>query len=194
MERHAREKYVSNTEESRAKLVEHIINSTDNDGLINLARVGLTNHYIDCDQHFIDDYYHTFGDEDPDLVDAEEDSVVYVHGNHSNICIIGEIHIPKKSEVIMITHNIIDEEYGDSFDDITKLWDAQIDIEKAGDRFSSFPDSCICIPFNVGEHTHLANQVLKQILINNKVENVIFGCSNSFIKPEEFFVSYLGIK
>ena len=192
----SRDKYVANTYESREKLVDHIIASSDLSELRNIAKTGLINHYIDCDQHFLDDYYHTFQEEDPELngVQEEEDvgKITYYHGHHSNPCVVGEIIIPSSKgyqiKTVVITHNMICKEYGDNLSDITKVWDAQVKVESYGDRYSSEPDSCICIPVDLGEHTALANMLLKQILLDNNVEVVTLSQSYADqFKLEDFW-------
>jgi hypothetical protein len=179
----SRDKYVANTYESREKLVDQIIANSDSSQLRNIAKAGLISHYIDCDQHFIDDYYYTFKEEDVD-------KIAYYHGQHSNPCVIGEIYIPSGngSEVIAITHNMVYEFYGDSLCDITKVWDADVQIESTGyNRHDTDYDSCIHIPLDIGEHTSLGNMILKRILLDNNVEVVtLYQSYENRFKLEDF--------
>ena len=197
----SRDKYVPNTTENVDKLVRKVMEGMDFDTMWQSAYQGLTNHYIDQDQCFVDDYYETFPDEDPELNGVQEeveDKIVYYHGHHSNPCIIGEIYKPydRGSEVIAITHNRTYEDYGDNLCDITKLWDAHVQVELVGkgiNRFDSDYDTCIHIPLDIGEHTNLSNQVLKQILLNNNVDLVKIQHDGNQFTLEAFFVECLGI-
>ena len=198
----SRDKYVPNTKENIEKLVRKVMEGMDFDQMRESAYQGLTSHYIDQDQCFVEDYYETFPDEDPELncVQEEEavDKIVYYHGQHSNPCVVGEIHkhetvkmrdgsTQKSIEAIMITHNIICKDYDDNLSDITKVWDSQTQCEVCNSRYDTYPDTCIHIPLDIVEHTNLANQVLKQVLLDKGVEFV--NISNSIgnnITLEEF--------
>jgi hypothetical protein len=133
-----------------------------------------------------------------------KDKIIYYHG-HSNPCVVGEICIPTNLEqdpsgfeVIAITHNMIYQDYGDSLSDITKIWDAHVQIELTNiNRYDTDYDSCIHIPLNIGEYTTLSNQILKQILLDNNVRFVIIP--DHCIQPHlftlnEFNTKYLGVK
>jgi len=189
----SRDKYVPNTTENVEKLVRKVMESMDFDTMRQSAYQGLTNHYIDQDQSFIEDYYETFPDEDPELNDVQEeedlDKIVYYHDNHSNPCVVGEICIPgdRGSEVIVITHSMVYEDYGDNLCDITKVWDSHVQVESLGfDRYDTDYDTCIHIPLDIGEHTALANQVLRQILLDNNVEVVKLPDLANQFSLEEF--------
>ena len=195
----SRDKYVPNTTENVEKLVRKVMEGMDFDTIRQSAYQGLTNHYIDQDQCFVEDYYETFPDEDPELNGVQEeeaDKIVYYHGHHSNPCVVGEIHIPgeRGSEVIMITHNILCEDYDDNLSDITKVWDSQTQCEVYDNRYDTDPDTCIHIPLDIGEHTNLSNQVLKQILLNNNVDLVKIQYDGNQFTLNEFFTKCLGIK
>ena len=185
---HSIYKYVQNSSENIDKLVRKVMEDMDYDLLWESAQRGLTNHYIDNSDCFIEDYYETFPEEDPDIDGVQEDDtnkVVYYHGHHSNPCVVGEIYTSlsneKGVEVIAITHNMVYPLYGDNLCDITKVWDANVQIESTGrDRYDTDYDSCIHIPLDRGENTTLATQVLKQILINNKVEIVMLNNKDQF--------------
>lgn len=203
----SRDKYVSNTSENVEKLVRKVMEGMDFDTMWQSAYQGLTAHYIDQDQSFVEDYYETFPDEDPETNDVQEedkDKIVYYHGHHSNPCVVGEIHKPEtvKShdgssyrgiEAIMITHDIPCKDYDDNLSDITKIWDSQTQVEVCNFRYDTDPDTCIHIPLNIGEHTSLSNQVLKQILLNNNVEFVSFGSKDDLISLGNFLENNLGI-
>ena len=204
----SRDKYVPNTTENVEKLVRKVMEGMDFDTMWQSAYQGLTAHYIDQDQCFVEDYYETFPDEDPELNGVQEeeeaDKIIYYHGHHSNPCVVGEIHKPEivnKSdvpwhrgfEVIMITHDIICKDYDDNLSDITKVWDSQTQSEICNNRYDTDPDTCIHIPLNIGEHTSLSNQVLKQILLNNNVEFVSFGSKDNLISLSSFFKNNLGV-
>lgn len=205
----SRDKYVPNTIENVEKLVKKVIENMDFDTVLQSATMGLTSHYFDNDQCFVEDYYETFPDEDPELHGVQEeeeetDKIIYYHGHHSNPCVIGEIHkhetvkkldgSPHKSiEVIMITHDIICKDYDDNLSDITKIWDSQTQCEVCNSRYDTDPDTCIHIPLDIGEHTALANQVLKQILLNNKIEFVSFGSKDNLISLNNFLENNLGV-
>ena len=203
----SRDKYVSNTSENVEKLVRKVMEGMDFDTMWQSAYQGLTAHYIDQDQSFVEDYYETFPDEDPETNDVQEedkDKIVYYHGHHSNPCVVGEIHKPEtvKShdgssyrgiEAIMITHDIPCKDYDDNLSDITKIWDSQTQVEVCNFRYDTDPDTCIHIPLNIGEHTSLSNQVLKQILLNNNVEFVSFGSKDDLISLSNFLENNLGI-
>ena len=196
----SRDKYVPNTEVYVEKLVRKVLEKMDFDTMWQSAYQGLTNHYIDNDQCFVDDYYETFPNEDPELNVVQEEKVeekiIYYHGHHSNPCIVGEIVIPEFRKngsfrgynVIAVTHKMAFEDYGDELSDVTKMWDAHVEVEVLGiDRYDTDYDSCIHIPLNVGEHTTLANQVLDQILIDNNVEFVILSeAFDNQVSLEEF--------
>tara|TARA_B100001057_G_scaffold300201_1_gene300342 strand:+ start:349 stop:948 length:600 start_codon:yes stop_codon:yes gene_type:complete len=195
----SRDKYVPNTDTNIVKLVTAITDNMDHDALYQTAIQGLTDHYIDNDQCFVEDYYETFPDEDPEQngVQEEEDKIIYYHGHHSNPCVVGTICIPTKSgyELIIITHNMIYEDYCDSLSDITKVWDAHVQVEIAHvNRYGTDYDSCIHIPLDIGEHTALTNQVLKQILLDNKVEFVTISSADAQTTLDEFFAGRLGLK
>ena len=182
-----------------------IIENASMHDLHDLARKELENHYSNEDQHFLDDYYETFPEESPDeRCEKEEkvlDKVIYYHGHHSNPCVVGEIHKPeivnkldgsihRGIEVIMITHDIIYEDYDDNLSDITKVWDSHTQSEVCNSRYDTDPDTCIHIPLDIGEHTVLANQVLKQVLLNRGVEFVSFSSTLGVkITIEEFCLS-----
>ena len=122
--------------------------------------------------------------------DKNPDKIVYYHNHHSNSCVVGEICISsaRGSEFIAITHNIVYEDYGDNLCDITKIWDANVKIEVVGfHRYDTDYDSCIHIPLDIGEHTALANQVLKQILLDNNIEIVKLPDLANQFSLEEFF-------
>ena len=204
----SRENYVPNTTENIDKLIRKVMEAMDIDALRREVHLGLVRHYVDNDQCFVEDYYETFPDEDPELYGVQEeeaDKIVYYHGHHSNPCVVGEIHkhetvkrrdgsTHKGIEVIMITHDIICEDYDDNLSDITKVWDSQTQSEVCSNRYDTDPDTCIHIPLDIGEHTSLANQVLKQILLNNKIEFVSFGSKDNLISLEEFFTTKLGME
>ena len=204
----SRDKYVPNTTENVEKLVRKVMEGMDFDTMWQSAYNGLTNHYIDQDQCFVEDYYETFPDEDPELNGVQEeeeaDKIIYYHGHHSNPCVVGEIHKPeivnkldgsihRGIEVIMITHDVICKDYDDNLSDITKVWDSQTQCEVYNNRYDTDPDTCIHIPLDIGEHTALANQVLKQILLNNNIELVKIQYDGNQFALEEFFVECLGI-
>ena len=203
----SRDKYVANTEVYVEKLVRKVMENMSIDDVRKAAYDGLTNHYIDNDQCFVEDYYETFPEEDPGLRVAKEKEetykIIYYHGQHSNPCVVGEIHKPeivnklngsihRGIEVIMITHDIICENYDDNLSDITKVWDSQTQSEVCNKRYDTDPDTCIHIPLDIGEHTALANQVLKQILLNNNIEFVSFGSKDDLISTRNFLENYLG--
>ena len=205
----SRDKYIPNTEVYVEKLVRKVLEKMDFDTMWQSAYQGLTNHYIDNDQCFVDDYYETFPDEDPELNGVQEeeepDKIVYYHGHHSNQCVVGEIHkqetvkmsdgsMNKGIEVIMITHDIICEDYDDNLSDITKVWDSQTQSEVYNSRYDTDPDTCIHIPLDIGEHTNLSNQVLKQILLNNNVEIVKFSTLKNQLTLAKFITEFLDIK
>ena len=205
----SRNKYVPNTDENIVKLVTAITDNMDHDTLYQTAIQGLTDHYIDNDQCFVEDYYETFPDEDPELNGVQEeeeaDKIVYYHGHHSEPCVVGEIHkhqtvkrldgsTHKGTEVIMITHDIIYKDYDDNLSDITKVWDSQTQCEVYNKRYDTDPDTCIHIPLDMGEHTDLANQVFKQILLNKGVELVKIQYDGNQFTLEEFFTKCLGLK
>ena len=204
----SRDKYVANTEVYVEKLVRKVMENMSIDDVRKAAYDGLTNHYIDNDQCFVEDYYETFPEEDPGLSVAKEKEetykIIYYHGQHSNPCVVGEIHKPeivnkldgsihRGIEVIMITHDIICENYDDNLSDITKVWDSQTQSEVCNKRYDTDPDTCIHIPLDIGEHTALANQVLKQILLNNNIEFVSFGSKDDLISTRNFLENYLGV-
>ena len=202
----SRDKYVPNTAENVEKLVRKVMEGMDFDTMWQSAYQGLTNHYIDQDQCFVEDYYETFPDEDPETngVQEEADKIIYYHGHHSNPCVVGEIHKPetvishdgssyKGIEAIMITHDIPCKDYDDNLSDITKIWDSQTQVEVCNFRYDTDPDTCIHIPLNIGEHTSLSNQVLKQILLNNNVEFVSFGSKDDLISLSNFLENNLGV-
>ena len=205
----SRDKYVPNTDENIVKLVTAITDNMDHDTLYQTAIQGLTDHYIDNDQCFVEDYYETFPDEDPELNGVQEkeeaDKIIYYHGHHSNPCVVGEIHkhetvkmsdgsMHKGIEVIIITHDIICEDYDDNLSDITKVWDSQTQSEVCNRRYDTDPDTCVHIPLNIGEHTNLSNQVLKQILLNNNVEFVKFSTRKNQLTLDKFITECLDIK
>ena len=197
----SREQYVVNNIENREKLINHIIENASMHDLHDLARKELENHYSNEDQHFLDDYYEEFPEEDPGLRDVqeeEEDKIVYHHGYHSNPCVVGEIHkqetvrkldgsIHRGIEVIMITHDVICKDYDDNLSDITKVWDSMTQSEVCNKRYDTYPDKCIHIPLDIGEHTSLANQVLKQILLKENVELVKIQYNGNQFALDEFF-------
>ena len=203
----SRDKYVPNTTENVEKLVRKVMEGMDFDTMWQSAYQGLTAHYIDQDQCFVEDYYETFPDEDPELNGVQEeeaDKIIYYHGHHSNPCVVGEIHkyetvkrrdgsMHKGIEVIMITHDIICEDYDDNLSDITKVWDSQTQSEVCNKRYDTDPDTCVHIPLNIGEHTSLSNQVLKQILLNNNVDFVSFGRKDDLISLSNFLENNLGV-
>lgn len=203
----SRDKYVSNNSENIEKLVRKIMEGMDFDTMWQSAYQGLTNHYIDQDQAFVDDYYETFPDEDPEngvQEEEEKNKIIYYHGHHSNPCVVGEIHISeviKMSdgshytgiEVIIITHDIICEDYDDNLSDITKVWDSRTQSEVCNSRYDTDPDTCVHIPLNIGEHTNLSNQVLKQILLNNNVEFVSLGSKDDLTSLSNFLENNLGV-
>ena len=204
----SRDKYVASTEENVEKLVRKVMEGMDYDTMWQSAYQGLTSHYIDNDQCFVEDYYETFSDEDPELngVQEEEDKIIYYHGHHSNPCVVGEIHKHqtvkrndgskhKGTEVIIITHDILfDEDYGDNLSDITKIWDCNVQCEVYDSRYDTDPDTCIHIPLNIGEHTDLSNQVLEQVLLNNNVEFVKFSTRKNQLTLDKFITECLDIK
>jgi len=204
----SRDKYVPNTSENVEKLVRKVMEGMDFDTMWQSAYQGLTAHYIDQDQCFVEDYYETFPDEDPELNGVQEeeakDKIIYYHGHHSNPCVVGEIHKPeivnkldgsihRGIEVIMITHDIICKDYDDNLSDITKVWDSRTQSEVYNNRYDTDPDTCIHIPLDIGEHTALANQVLKQILLKENVEIVKIQYDGNQFALDEFFVECLGI-
>jgi len=202
----SRDKYVPNTTENVEKLVRKVMEGMDFDQMRESAYQGLINHYTDNDQCFVEDYYETFSDEDPEFngVQEEEDKIIYYHGHHSNPCVVGEIHkhetvkrsdgsMHKGIEVIMITHDIMCEDYDDNLSDITKVWDSQTQVEVCNKRYDTDPDTCVHIPLNIGEHTNLSNQVLKQILLNNNVEFVSFGGKDDLTSLSNFLENNLGV-
>ena len=203
----SRDKYVSNNSENIEKLVRKIMEGMDFDTMWQSAYQGLTNHYIDQDQAFVEDYYETFPDEDPEngvQEEEEKNKIIYYHGHHSNPCVVGEIHISeviKMSdgshytgiEVIIITHDIICEDYDDNLSDITKVWDSRTQSEVCNSRYDTDPDTCVHIPLNIGEHTNLSNQVLKQILLNNNVEFVSLGSKDDLTSLSNFLENNLGV-
>jgi hypothetical protein len=204
----SRDKYVNNTEENRNKLIDKILCDAKLDKVLNIAYQGLIERYIDNDQAFIEDYYEIFPDEDPELngvQEEEKNKIIYYHGHHSNPCVVGEIHIPTlikmtdgshhtDIEVIMITHDIICEDYNDNLSDITKVWDSQTQSEVYNSRYDTDPDTCIHIPLNIGEHTSLSSQVLKQILLKKNVELVKIQYDvNGHYTLDEFLTECLGV-
>ena len=204
----SRDKYVPNTTENVEKLVRKVMEGMDFDTMWQSAYQGLTAHYIDQDQCFVEDYYETFPDEDPELNGVQEeeeaDKIIYYHGHHSNPCVVGEIHKPESSkradgsihrgvEAIMVTHDIICKDYDDNLSDITKIWDSQTQVEVYNFRYDTDPDTCIHIPLDMGEHTILANQVLKQILLKENVELVKIQYDGNQFALEEFLTECLGI-
>ena len=204
----SRDKYVANTEVYVEKLVRKVMENMSIDDVRKAAYDGLTNHYIDNDQCFVEDYYETFPEEDPGLRVAKEKEetykIIYYHGQHSNPCVVGEIHKPeivnkldgsihRGIEVIMITHDVICKDYDDNLSDITKVWDSQTQSEICNNRYDTDPDTCIHIPLDIGEHTSLSNQVLKQILLNNNIDLVKIQHDGNQFTLEEFFVECLGV-
>ena len=196
----SRDKYVVNNIENREKLINYVIENASMHDLHDLARKELENHYSNEDQHFLDDYYETFPDEDPELNGIQEeeieDKIIYYHGHHSNPCVVGEIHLPEAGGfgVIMITHDILCKDYDDNLSDITKVWDSRTQCEVVNNRYDTDPDTCIHIPLDIGEHTNLSNQVLKQILLNNNVDLVKIQYDGNQFTLDEFFTKCLGIK
>ena len=197
----SRDKYVANNIENREKLINYVVKNASVYDLYDLARKELENHYSNEDQHFLDDYYETFPDEDPELNGVQEeeveDKIIYYHGHHSCPCVVGEIHLPEAGGcgVIMITHDILfDKDYGDSLSDITKIWDCNVQCEVYNNRYDTDPDTCTHIPLDIGEHTNLSNQVLKQILLNNNVDLVKIQHDGNQFTLGEFFTNCLGIK
>ena len=197
----SRDKYVPNTDENIVKLVKAITDNMDHDTLYQTAIQGLTDHYIDNDQCFVEDYYETFPDEDPELDGVQEeeeaDKIVYYHGHHSNPCVIGEIYIPRKQgvEVVVITHNKVYEDYGDNLCDVTKVWDANVQIESTGrDRYDTDYDTCIHIPLDIGEHTSLGNLIITRILIDQNIEAVKIPMLENYLTLNEFFRKCLSLK
>tara|TARA_B100000035_G_scaffold256825_1_gene226815 strand:+ start:82 stop:687 length:606 start_codon:yes stop_codon:yes gene_type:complete len=197
----SREQYVVNTAENVEKLVRKVMEVMDFDTIWQSAYQGLTERYIDNDQAFVKDYYETFPGEDPELNKVQEKRIIYYHDHHSNPCVIGQICIPTDLEtdpsgfeVIAITHNMIYQEYGDSLSDITKIWDAHVQIELTKiNRYDTDYDACIHIPLSIGEHTTLSNQVLKQILIDKNVELVKTQYDGNQFTLDEFFTKCLWI-
>ena len=204
----SRDKYVVNNIENREKLINYVIENASVYDLRDLAQKELENHYSNEDQHFLDDYYATFPDEDPELNGVQEeeeaDKIIYYHGHHSNPCVVGEIHkyftvnrldgsMHKGIEVIFITHDIICKDYDDNLSDITKVWDSRTQSEVCNNRYDTDPDTCIHVPLDMGEHTSLANQVLKQILLKENVELVKIQYNGNQFALEEFLVECLGI-
>ena len=203
----SRDKYVPNTPENVEKLVRKVMEGMDFDTMWQSAYQGLTSHYIDQDQSFVEDYYETFPDEDPELngVQEEADKIVYYHGHHSNPCVVGEIHKSETVvshdgssyrgiEAIMITHDIPCKDYDDNLSDITKVWDSQTQVEVCNFRYDTDPDTCIHIPLNVGEHGSLSSQVLKQILLKENVELVKIQYDvNGRYTLNEFLTECLGV-
>ena len=204
----SRDKYVPNTTENVEKLVRKVMEGMDFDTMWQSAYQGLTAHYIDQDQSFVEDYYETFPDEDPELNGVQEEEankIIYYHGHHSNPCVVGEIHKSETIvshdgssyigiEVIMITHDIICEDYDDNLSDITKVWDSQTQSEVCNSRYDTDPDTCIHIPLNIGEHTSLSSQVLKQILLKENVELVKIQYDvNGHYTLDEFLTKCLGV-
>ena len=189
----SRDKYVPNTTENVEKLVRKVMEGMDFDTMWQSAYQGLTNHYRESDHCFIEDYYETFPDEDPDLNGTQEEEyvnkIIYYHGHHSNPCVVGEIFVPKDSGfcVIMITHDILCKDYGDNLSDISKVWDSQTKTEVRNSRYDTSPDKCIHIPLDMEDDTSLSNQVLNQILLNNNIELVkLNDIDNSYHSLEEF--------
>ena len=196
-----REKYVTNSSENIEKLALKIMEDMDYDLLWESAYQGLTNHYINNDQCFVEDYYETFSNEDHELNGLQEeediDKIVYYHGHHSNSCVVGEIYIPSDNglEVVVITHNTVYELYGDNLCDISKVWDANVQIESTGhDRYDTDYDSCIHIPLDMGNHTNLVDQVLKQILVDIGVEFVTFSTRKNQLTLDKFLTECLDMK
>jgi len=194
----SRDKYVANTEVYVEKLVRKVMENMSIDDLRKAAYDGLTNHYIDNDQCFVEDYYETFPEEDPgERCEKEEkvlDKVIYYHGRHSNPCVVGEVVIPEFEkdgslrgyDIIAVTHKMECEDYGDDLSDVTKMWDAHVQVEVLGfDRYDTDYDSCIHIPLGIGEHTALVNQVLKQVLLDRGVEFIVLpGLANRYTLEE----------
>lgn len=199
----SRDKYVRNTPENVEKLVRKIMEGMDFDTMRQSAYQGLTAHYIDQDQSFVEDYYETFPDEDPELTGIQEENVrkiIYYHGQHTNPCVLGEIHRPeivndKKigTEVIMITHDIPCKDYNDNLSDITKIWDSGTQVEVCNNRYDTDPDTCIHIPLDIGKHTSLSNQVLKHILLNNNIDFVSLERKEDLISLSSFLKNNLGV-
>ena len=199
----SRENYVPNTTENIDKLIRKVMEVMDIDALRREVHLGLVRHYVDNDQCFVEDYYETFPEEDPGERCEKEgkvlDKVIYYHGRHSNPCVVGEVVIPEFGkdgslrgyDIIAVTHKMECEDYGDDLSDVTKVWDAHVQVEVLGfDRYDTDYDSCIHIPLALGEHTALVNQVLKQILLNNNVEIVkVPGLANRYTLEE--FVLFL---
>ena len=199
----SRDKYVANSTENVEKLVRKVMEGMDFETVRQSAVMGLTNHYFDNDQCFVEDYYEKFPEEDPDeRCEKEEkvlDKVIYYHGRHSNPCVVGEVVIPEFEkdgslrgyDLIAVTHKMKCEDYGDDLSDVTKMWDANVQVEVLGfDRYDTDYDSCIHIPLDLGEHTALANQVLKQVLLDRGVEFVSFSSTlGEKITIEEFCLS-----
>lgn len=135
-----------------------------------------------------------------ELIDlSEPPPIIYFHGHHTNPCVVGEILIASDdigSEVIAITHDIVYQDYGDNLCDITKLWDAHVQVEliSAG-RYDTDYDRCIHIPLDMRKHTDLTNQVLKQILIDNNVKFVTLSSAyKSKLILSDFLKWCLGFK
>ena len=203
----SRDKYVSNNPENVEKLVRKVMEGMDYDQMRESAYQGLTNHYVDQDQCFVEDYYETFPEEDPELngvQEEESDKIIYYHGHHSNPCVVGEIHkhetvkrrdgsMHKGIEVIMITHDVICKDYDDNLSDITKVWDSRTQSEVYNNRYDTDPDTCIHVPLDMGEHTSLANQVLKQILLKENVDLVKIQYDGNQFALEEFLTECLGV-
>lgn len=198
--RFSRDKYVANTEVYVEKLVRKVMENMDSDLLWQTACQGLTNHYIDNDQCFVKDYYETFPEEDPELNNVQEEKVldkfIYYHGGHSNPCVVGEIVIPEFRKdgslrgynIIAVTHKMEYKDYGDDLSDVTKMWDAHVQVEVLAvgvDRYDTDYDSCIHIPLALGDHAALFNQVLKQVLLDRGIEFVkISGIENRYTLEE----------
>ena len=79
----SRDKYVANNIENREKLINYVVKNASVYDLYDLARKELENHYSNEDQHFLDDYYETFPDEDPELNGVKEEEevnkIIYYH-------------------------------------------------------------------------------------------------------------------
>ena len=69
----SRENYVPNTTENIDKLIRKVMEVMDIDDLRREVHLGLVRHYVDTDQCFVEDYYETFPDEDPELNGVQEE-------------------------------------------------------------------------------------------------------------------------
>lgn len=183
---------VKNNQENRVKLVDALMEAIEYDEIFYHARQKLLDDYEGNDMNFQEDYNQQFVvnfKNEP----KEWNGIVYAHRLHSNPAVVGELLL-KRNHSVLITHmGDVNIEGADDLRDITKVWDMQI-LQEYGPNAYYSPEEVMCIPLDIEQHVSLSNQLLKQILINNKVEFVTLRKDNTFISLESFLEEHLGLK